>query len=106
MGEALFWGLAAGAALVLGGVVALLTDCVPTFAWASSRVRRRRFISAVAYELIDLATTVGGGSGRVASGLAVGATLSYLVARRADRLAGSRGGRALPGSSSRWCPRQ
>ena len=96
MGEALFWGLAAGAALVLGGVVALLTDPSPRLLGLLLGFGAGAFISAVAYELIDLATTVGGGSGRVASGLAVGATLSYLVARRADRLAGSREG-VLPG---------
>ncbi len=96
MGEALLWGLAAGAALVFGGVVALFTEMSPRLLGLLLGFGAGAFISAVAYELIQEATTVAGGSGRVASGLAVGAVLSFVVATRADRSADSGGG-ILPG---------
>ena len=96
MGEALLWGLAAGAALVAGGLVALFTEMSPRLLGLLLGFGAGAFISAVAYELIGGATSVAGRSGRVASGLAVGAVLSYAVATRADRSA-DLGGGILPG---------
>ena len=96
MGEALLWGLAAGAALVAGGLVALFTEMSPRLLGLLLGFGAGAFISAVAYELIGGAATVAGRNGRVASGLAVGAVLSYVVATRADRSADS-GGWILPG---------
>jgi zinc transporter, ZIP family len=95
VGEALIWGLLAGAALALGGVLPLMVDLSDRLVGLLLGLGAGALISAVAYELIGEATAAAGGSGRVATGLAIGAVLSFLVATRVDR-GGQSTGSVLP----------
>ncbi len=96
MSEALYWGLVAGGTLAVGGALALVFHPPERFLGLLLGLGAGALIGAVAYELIEEATSVASGSGRVAAGLALGAVVSFLVATRADRVDGS-GGALLPG---------
>ena len=91
MGEAFLWGLAAGGTLAVGGTLALVVHVPERLLGLMLGLGAGALISAVAYELIAEATTVGWGSGRVAAGLALGATATFVVATRMDRSEGSSG---------------
>lgn len=83
MGDALLWGLVAGSAFVLGGVLRLVSDLSDRWLGLLLGFGAGALLSAVAYELIEGAALAAGGSGRVAAGLALGAILSYMVTMRA-----------------------
>lgn len=76
---ALGWGLVAGSAFVLGGVLALRVVLPSRAVGLLMGFGSGALIAAVAYELVDEAGRLAGGSGRVAGGLLVG-SLAYVLA--------------------------
>jgi ZIP family zinc transporter len=76
---ALGWGLVAGSAFILGGALALRLLLAPRSVGLLTAFGAGALFAAVAYELIDEAGLLAGGSGRVGIGLIVGSLL-YLFA--------------------------
>jgi zinc transporter, ZIP family len=76
---ALGWGLVAGSAFILGGALALRLRLAPRSVGLLTAFGAGALFAAVAYELIDEAGLLAGGSGRVGIGLIVGSLL-YLFA--------------------------
>ncbi len=77
---ALGWGLVAGSAFVLGGVLALRFKLPSRAVGLLIGFGSGALIAAVAYELVDEAGRLSGGSGHVASGLVIGSLISLLAA--------------------------
>ena len=76
---AALWGIVAGASFVLGGLVALHRAMSPRLVGLVLGLGSGALIGAVAYELVDEASSLANGSGRAAAGLALGAVASYVV---------------------------
>ena len=85
--SALGWGLVAGSAFILGGALALRLKLSTRSVGLLTAFGAGALFAAVAYELVDEAGQLAGGSGRVGIGLIVGSLL-YLVR---DRLLGVAG---------------
>jgi ZIP family zinc transporter len=88
--DAAGWGLVAGSAFVIGGVAALRVRVSDRAVGLLTGFGAGALVAAVAYELVDEAGRLSGGSGRVGVGLIVG-SLIYLLATgywdtRVDRL--------------------
>jgi zinc transporter, ZIP family len=76
---ALWWGLVAGSAFVVGGLLALHVVLPSRTIGLLMGFGGGALFAAVAYELVDEAGRLAGGSGRVAIGLVIG-SLAYLLA--------------------------
>jgi ZIP family zinc transporter len=76
---ALGWGLVAGSAFILGGALALRLNLSTRSIGLLTAFGAGALFAAVAYELVDEAGSLSGGSGRVGIGLIVGSLL-YLFA--------------------------
>lgn len=76
---ALGWGLVAGSAFVVGGLLALYVVLPSRTIGLLMGFGSGALFAAVAYELVDEAGRLAGGSGRVAIGLVIG-SLAYLLA--------------------------
>lgn len=77
--DALGWGLVAGSAFILGGALALRLKISTRSVGLLTAFGAGALFAAVAYELVDEAGQLAGGSGRVGIGLIVGSLL-YLFA--------------------------
>jgi zinc transporter, ZIP family len=77
--DALGWGLVAGSAFILGGALALRLKISTRSVGLLTAFGAGALFAAVAYELVDEAGQLAGGSGRVGIGLTVGSLL-YLFA--------------------------
>ena len=73
------WGLVAGSAFVVGGVARLWLNLSTRAVGLLTGFGAGALIAAVAYELVDEAGRLSGGSGRVGLGLVIGSLL-YLLA--------------------------
>ena len=78
MHGALLWGLVAGSAFVIGGLIALRDTVSQRALGLLMGFGAGALIAAVSFELVDEAGRLAGGSGRVAIGLLVGSLL-FLV---------------------------
>jgi ZIP family zinc transporter len=76
---ALGWGLIAGSAFIIGGALALRLELSARAVGLLTAFGAGALFAAVAYELVDEAGLLSGGSGRVGIGLIVGSLL-YLFA--------------------------
>jgi len=76
---ALGWGLVAGSAFILGGLLALRLTLATRSVGLLTGFGAGALIAAVAYELVDEAGRLAGGAGHVAIGLVIGSLL-YLLA--------------------------
>lgn len=85
VGGALLWGLVAGSSFVVGGALALRFGLSPRTVGMLMGFGGGALIAAVAYELVDEADRLSGGTGHVGSGLILGSVL-YLVATVGWRL--------------------
>src|SRR5215203_748232 len=88
MGEALAWGLIAASSLLLGGLLALRRPIGLRPLGLIMAFGAGVLISAVAYELVEEAFSIAGGSGAVALGLFAGAFTFYLGDLAIDRFGG------------------
>jgi zinc transporter, ZIP family len=88
MGEALAWGLIAASSLLLGGLLALRRPFGLRSLGLIMAFGAGVLISAVAYELVEDAFGIAGGSGAVALGLFAGAFAFYLGDLAIDRFGG------------------
>lgn len=93
MFDALFWGLVSTSSLVIGGLLGIWLDISKRTLGAIMAFGAGVLISAVSYELIYEAISLGKGSGGPALGLALGAFTYYF----ADRLISNMGGRGEQG---------
>jgi ZIP family zinc transporter len=71
--EAALWGIFSASSLLIGAVIALRWQIPPRIVGLVLAFGAGALISAVAFELIDEATEVAGGTGVVGLGLAIGA---------------------------------
>src|SRR5262245_12973078 len=88
MGEAFFWGLVAGASLVVGGVIARRLPISRRLLGLIMAFGAGVLISAVAYELVHEAFETSAGDGGVALGLLAGSIVFFLGELLIDRLGG------------------
>jgi ZIP family zinc transporter len=102
MGLAFLWGIVAGSSLVIGGVLALRLRIQSRALGLIMAFGAGVLISAVAYELVQEAFHISGGTGGVPLGLAAGAITFYAGDLLIDRLGGegrkSSGGEQASGS--------
>ncbi len=87
MGEAFLWGTAAGASLVIGGVVALRVSLTRRSLGLIMAFGAGVLLSAVAYELVHEAFETSAGDGGVALGLFVGSVVFFGADALIDRFA-------------------
>jgi ZIP family zinc transporter len=95
MGEAFFWGLVAGASLVVGGAIARRLSISRRLLGLIMAFGAGVLISAVAYELVHEAFETSAGDGGIALGLLAGSVVFFLGELLIDRL----GGGGDPGGS-------
>jgi ZIP family zinc transporter len=97
------WGLLAASSLLLGGVIALRWSVRDETLGMVMAFGSGVLISAVAFELVQEAFEIGGGSGRVGAGLALGSVVFFagdaLIDRRGGRDRKHSGGKQLDGST-------
>jgi ZIP family zinc transporter len=86
--EAFAWGLLAASSLLVGGLVALRVRLGDTLLGLVLAFGAGVLLSAVAYELVDEAFTMGGGAGSLALGLPAGALTFYAGDWLIDRMGG------------------
>jgi ZIP family zinc transporter len=77
--DALLWGLVAGSSFVVGGALALRIGLTARTVGMLMGFGSGALIAAVAYELVDEADRLSGGTGHVGSGLVLGSVV-YLAA--------------------------
>jgi ZIP family zinc transporter len=101
--EAFLWGLLAGSSLVLGGLIVFIRPMAAKPLGLVMGFGSGVLIIAVSFELVEEASIVGGGSGAVALGLALGAivfTLGDIWIERLGAREHKRIGRAAAGASA------
>ncbi len=86
--SAFAWGLLASSSLVLGGVLALTLPIGKRALGLIMAFGAGVLISAVAYDLVEEAQALAGGSGRVAYGLVAGALTYFVGDALVDRAGG------------------
>ena len=90
MSGALFWGLFAGASLIVGGALALALPIGERVLGLIMAFGAGVLISALAYELVAEAYDTAAGSGSLALGLAAGALTFFVGDTIVDRMGGDR----------------
>jgi ZIP family zinc transporter len=83
--EAFFWGLAAGAAFLVGGAVALRDVVTDRLLGLVLGLGAGALVVAITFELAEEAGQLGGGSGFAAVGLAAGAIAAHAAPTRLHR---------------------
>ena len=91
MHGALLWGLVAGSAFVIGGLIALRDTVSQRALGLLMGFGAGALIAAVSFELVDEAGRLAGGSGRVAIGLLVGSLLFLVTSGAWPRTSEDRG---------------
>src|SRR3954462_10285567 len=90
MGAAVFWGGFAGAALLIGAVIAIVTDVNRMVLGVVMAFGAGVLISAVAFDLVEEAHDTSAGNGGVAAGLAAGALVFFIGDALIDRMGGDK----------------
>ena len=87
--EAFFWGFVGAAFLIVGAVLAFVTDIPPRLRGAILAFGAGTLFGAVAYELIEDAIRTSTTSYVVGAGFAAGAIVFYLGSRAVDGMSGA-----------------